>query len=235
VGVFHDLGDRVDPSRSRVRPRVVPSAVEKQEHHVPASPSPRRTSALGAVLVVLALTASACGGDDADASDEPTRSSSASATATPSTTPTPTPTETPLSPFEDRAPVKAARAWAEAQAQAINAGDRAMRAVEKVATAQGLAATKAVSKGDLDHGYQLPGPAPFTPINVQIRGGHARLNLCMLDLGWSVDPKTGKRVGPHKVEPVVFEMVREGGQWKFDSGSLGTGDCGSVKVVEVTW
>jgi hypothetical protein len=207
--------------------------VERVDLRVPAYSSLRRTTTSAAILLALALATVACGSDDPEATTDPTESASVSATPTP--TPTPTPTAEPLSAFEDRAPVKAARAWAVAKNKAINAGDKSMRALRPVATARGLAVTQKVAAGDLDHGYFLPGPDPFTPVNVRVRGAKATLSLCMLNSGWSVDRKTRKPVGKHKVGPVVFEMVRASGRWKFDNGFLGTGDCQGVEVQEVKW
>jgi hypothetical protein len=235
VGVFHDLGDRVDPSRSRVPPRVASSAVEKQEPHVPASPSLRRPSTLGVVLVAVALTASACGSDDADASDKPSTSVTSSATPSATPTPTETPTTEPLSPFEDQAPVKAARAWDVAMAQSVNAHDRTLAAVAPLATARGLALSKKLAEEDIAANVRRPGPQPWTPVNVQVKGRVARLNTCYMTYGWAVARKTGKPVEKRKVEPILLEMRRVAGQWKFEYGQQGTGDCSGVRIQEVTW
>jgi hypothetical protein len=198
---------------------------------VPTFPSLRRTPAAGVLLLALAIGVSACGGDDAEASTDPTETAAASATPTP----TPTPTAEPLSPFEDRAPVKAARAWAVAKNEAINDKDRSMRAVRPVATDRGLSLTQRLAAGDLDNRYYMPGPDPFTPVNVQVRGNRAKLSVCMLNFGWSVDRKTDKPVNRRKVGPVLLELVRESGRWKFDNGYTGTADCSGVTVAEVEW
>jgi len=194
-----------------------------------------RTTSLAALVLTLGLSVSACGGDDAEASTDPTETASVSATPTPSSTPTPTPAVEPLSAFEDRAPVKAARAWAAAKNEAINARDRSMSTVQPVATARGLDLTKRIAAGDLDNRYYMPGPDPFTPVNVQVRRNRATLNVCMLNFGWSVDRKTDKPVARRKVGPVLLEMVRESGRWKFDNGYTGTADCSGVTVAEVKW
>lgn len=201
------------------------------------TPSRRRTPALGAVLVALALTVSACGGDDAEASDKPTKAASTSAAPTPTSTPTPTPapTATPLSAFEDRAPVKAARAWEVAMAQSVNARDRSLAAVAPLATARGLDLSKSLAHEDLAAKVLRPGPQPWTPVSVQIKGRVARLNTCYQTYGWAVDRKTRKPVEKRKVEAIVLEMRRVGAQWKFDYGEQGTGDCAGVHITGVKW
>ena len=237
VGVFHGLGERVDPSRRRARPlggAASSAALEHQGQHVTFS-SRLRTTSLVAVLVALALTASACGGSDAKAADQPSTPASTSASPTPTSTPTPTPSAAPLSPFEGKAPVKAARAWAAAQAKAVNRGDRSMSSLAKVATAQGIQVSQKLGQGDIDHHYYLPGPPPFTPVSVQVTGGRARLNTCFWTFGWSVDRATKKRVNKRKIQPIVLEVVKTGGRWKFDNGYQGTGDCSGVTVKGVQW
>lgn len=237
MGVFHDLGERVDPPRRRARPlggAASSAAVEHQGHHVTFSSRLRATS-LVAVLACLGLAVSACGGDDAKADDKPSASASATTSETPTATPTPTPTAEPLSPFEDKAPVKAARAWAVAMAKAVNKRDRSVRAVAALATERGLTLSKALAQPDIDHDYYRPGPQPFTPVNVQVKARTARLNLCYLTFGWAEDRKTHQRAEKRKVESIVFEMRQVGGRWKFDYGRQGTGDCAAVKITPVRW
>lgn len=188
-----------------------------------------------AVLVALALGVSACGGSDAKASDDPTTSTSVTTSATPSPTPTPSPTAEPLSPFEDKAPVKAARAWDVAMAQSVNARDRSLAAVVPLATARGLALSKKLAEEDIAANVRRPGPQPWTPVNVQIKARVARLSTCYMTYGWAVDRKTGKPVEKRKVEPILLEMRRVGDQWKFEYGQQGTGDCSGVRITEVTW
>jgi hypothetical protein len=57
----------------------------------------------------------------------------------------------------------------------------------------------------------------------------------MLISGWSVHPGTGKTVDRRKVTPVLFEMRKVAGKWKFDALYSGAGDCASVKITEVHW
>ena len=235
VGVFHDLGDRVDPSRSRVRPRVAPSAIENQEHHVPASPSPRRMSVLGAVLVVLALTASACGGDDADASDKPSESNTSSATPTPTPVATPTPTEAPLSPFEDRPQVQALRSWADAAARDVNARQRDFPTARQfqVDTDKVRSDVSVSWREDFDKYY--PGPLPFTPIAVAGSKGESRVTTCVLSQGFSLKKQGGPPAEKREVIPVVFTMAKEGGAWRLAGIVGGTADCDGVQIEEVQW
>jgi hypothetical protein len=199
--------------------------------------SRRRATSLGAVLLALALAASACGGSKADATDEPSKTTSATAAATPSATPTPTPTPTaePLSPFEDRAPVKAARAWADALARAVNANTFTPKTLGAVATPAGIAASKAATSFDTGHGYQWPGPQPFTPVNLQVKGATARIYTCLVSDGWAIDPATGKLAVANKIGSALLIFKRSGGRWLFDSLYDGTADCAGVKVKKVKW
>lgn len=192
-----------------------------------------RTTSLVAVIAVVALTASACGGSDAKAADEPTASASTSATVTPTPTPTATPSAAPLSPFEDKAPVKAARAFLAAVARAVNAGDRSMKSVQGLATPHGLDVIAQTVKSDLDRPAKQPGPQPFTPVSVRVHGGETTISTCMKTQGWSRDAKTGKRWEKPRVDPILIVMKRVDGSWKFDSTSYGTGDCSGVKIMEV--
>ena len=66
-------------------------------------------------------------------------------------------------------------------------------------------------------------------------GGGAKLDVCMQTRGWSRDRETGKTVGRHIVVPVVIEMRKVAGAWKFDRYYKGTGDCAGVQVREVRW
>lgn len=212
--MFHGSVERVDP-------RVISLA------------RLRRTTLTGAILLALAVGASGCGSDDEPTTtDDPTTSTSAE----PTPTATPTPTEAPLSAFEDRAPVKAARSFTVAVAKAVNAHDASLSSVAPLTTSHGLQITKQFfAKDDLDNGYELPGPQPFTPVSVQSRGGVAKLNVCLQNQGWSVDPTTGEAVHKRKVSAAVLEMRKAGKTWKFDDYYAGTADCAGVTVRGVPW
>jgi hypothetical protein len=209
------------------------------------TPSPaRRATLLAGGLLTVALVASGCGGSDPAAHDEPAAASSTSRTpsSTPAPSPTeapteaPTPTTAPLSAFEDKAPVKAARAFTAATAHAVNDRDRSLAAVVPLTTARGLSQTRDYyAKDDLAHGYLQPGPEPFTPVSVKVTGTTARLDVCLQTQGWSRDRKTGTPVGRRTVDPIVFEMHKVGGVWKFDSYYTGTAHCGGVTVRGVRW
>jgi hypothetical protein len=202
--------------------------------------SRRRTAwpaALALALVpALALGLTACGGSsDPKSTDDPTETATVSQAPTPTPTPTSTPTAEPLSPFEDRAPVRAARRWAELQARAVNAHDKALGALAPVTTDQGMQIMRAALTRDLDHRWVWPGPQPFTPVNVRVRAGTATLNTCLLTRGWSLDEATHQPVAARKVGPIVITMKKQAGRWLFDSAYVGTADCDGVTVKEVRW
>jgi hypothetical protein len=185
----------------------------------------------------MVLDLSACGGNDPKADDQPdaVRTTSTPATPTPTPTPTPTAPPTPASPFEGQAPVKALRVWAVDEAKAVNARDRSLALVAAVTTAHGLDQTKMFAADDIAHGYVLPGPHPFTPVSVQIRGGVAKVNSCLLLRGWSLRPKTRAPVRKREVVPAVFEMHTVGAAWKLDQYYAGTADCAGVRLQELRW
>lgn len=205
------------------------------------SPRPRgrRAASLGAILLVACLSVSACGSSDAKADDRPTATSETSTTTTPDPTPEPTPTPTPaaapLSAFEDQGPVRAARQFFVLLAKAVNSQERSLASVAGSTTAHGLETAKFFAHDDLVKGYVLPGPEPFTPVGVQVRGGVAKVSTCLQFAGWSVDPKTGKVVGKRDIGPAVIAMRKVGGDWKFDDYYDGTGDCHGVAVPGVRW
>lgn len=198
-------------------------------------PSSRRgATALAAVLVALGLVATACGGSsNAQADTKPTQTVTPSETT--SATATPTPSVTPLSPFEDQPPVKAAREFFVLLAEAVNNRDRSLPSVSGSTTAHDLTTAKFFAHDDMTKGYTLPGPEPFTPLNVQTSGGVTKTNTCLLFSGWSVDPTTGTVVGKRDVSPAVIVVRKAGGAWKFDDYYDGTGDCRGVMVPGVRW
>jgi hypothetical protein len=235
VGVFRDLGDRVDLSRRCARRRVGSSAAEPEEAAVTIPPSRRRTTAAGVLLVALALGASACGGGDADASDKPTKTASTSASASPTPTPTPAATPDPLSPFEDRPPVKALRSWADAAVRDVNARQH------EFPTARQFQVDTDKVRHDVEFSWQqdfdkyFPGPLPFTPIAVSGSKGQARITTCVLGAGFSLKKQGGQPAEKRQVLPVVFTMAKQGGAWLLAGIVGGTADCSGVKIKEVQW
>jgi len=200
-------------------------------------PSPvRRTASTAVALLVLALGAGACGGSsEPKATDQSAGTTSATPTPTVTATPTPTPTATatPLSAFEERAPVKAARAFFALVAERLNAKDFSLSGAAPLATPAGVGNIAQVYHVEIAHRAVMPGPQPFTPVSVRVHGNEARLSVCMKNQGWALDPKTGKPWDRPSVGPVQMVFERVGGAWKFDHGSQGTADCGSVRVPEV--
>jgi hypothetical protein len=216
---------------------VTDESVEPMREPVPAPLTRRHRLALLAAPLAAALLLSGCGGSDDDPAPapSPTPSPSASETATP--TPSPTASDSPvaLSPFEDRAPVKAARAWAVALGKAVNAHDTSMQSLGSTVTSAGREASKQAVGDDLGDGYTWPGPQPFTPVHVGTQGKASSIDSCFLTRGWSVDPQTGDKVNARKVGPIQINLVKDGGKWKVDSALVGKADCSGVKVVGEKW
>jgi len=236
VSVFQRLGERVGLSRRRARiPRAAWSvAAEKQEARVTPSPSRRRTTLSAAVLLVLALGVSACGGDDSPKADEPSDSPT-TASATPTPTPTPTPTQAPLSPFEDRPQVQGLRAWAAAATQDVNARAREFPTARKLEVDTDKVRSDVSISFHEEFDKYFPGPLPFTPVAVTGSGRHAVVSTCVIGSGFALTKQGGPRAEKRKVIPVVFTMAKEHSSWLLAGIVAGTGDCGGVKVKGVQW
>lgn len=232
--MFHDLGQRVDLSRRGAAGggTAASVAVDHQGHHVSVT-SRLRTSLLPALLVVLGLVVSACGGSKADANDDPTTSAPTSATPTP--TPTPSPTAEPLSPFEGKAPVKALRNWAAAATQDVNARHRDFPLARRFEVDTDKVRNDVSTTWHEDFDKYFPGPLPFTPIAVSGSGGRATITTCAVASGFSLTRPGGKPAEKHRVIPVVFTMARQQGSWLLAGIVAGTADCSGVKIQEVPW
>jgi hypothetical protein len=183
------------------------------------------------VSLVLALGAAACGGSDPKTTEDPTES--ASTTSTP--TPTPTETAAPLSPFEDRAQVKALRSWAAASTRDVNARHHDFPSARQfeVDTAKVRSDVEFSWQQDFDKYY--PGPLPFTPIAVSGAKRHSAITTCVLGAGFSLKKPGGRPAEKRKVIPVVFTMTKQRGRWLLAGIVGGTADCAGVKVKGVLW
>ncbi|HEX2895512.1 MAG TPA: hypothetical protein VHO29_16035 [Marmoricola sp.] len=190
---------------------------------------------LAAVVLAVASAAAGCGGSSTGRADAGASKASPSSSVTSAPAPTHAASAEPLSRFEGEAPVKATRGYVEAVGKAVNAGDATLSSVRRLATPAGLKASRYVFRADLAHGYHWPGPEPYTPTAVRTKGDSATVSACMLIRGWSVRAATGSTVGRRTVTPVLFEMRRVAGAWKFDALYTGTGDCRTVEISEVRW
>jgi hypothetical protein len=202
---------------------------------VTTSPSRRRTTLAAAVLAVLALGASACGGADPKASDDPTTTPPTSVAPTPTPTPTVTPSQAPQSPFEDRPQVKALRSWADAATRDVNARHH------DFPTARQYQVDSDKVRHDVEFSWQqdfdkyFPGPLPFTPMAVSGSKGQSRVTTCVLGAGFSLKKEGGRPAEKRQVIPVVFTMAKQHGTWLLAGIAGGTADCGGVKIEEVHW
>jgi hypothetical protein len=191
-----------------------------------------RAVAAAAGVLVLVPSLAACGGDDKAAAEKPaeatTSATPSSSSATPTPTPTPSPTLRPLSRFEDRVQVEVARKWAAAAAKSSSADDKTMSRIKPFVTPSGL--TKMQGYFAEDIGKLFPGPVPFTPINVRVEGGTAKVPMCMWTGGFAVDPKTKKPTDARRIDAGVFLMVRSGGKWKINDMVYAPHDCSKVVV-----
>ncbi|HWU24045.1 MAG TPA: hypothetical protein VN088_21095 [Nocardioides sp.] len=189
----------------------------------------RHHRALVAVLAIAGSVLSACGSSPAPVST-PTPT-----VATTSASPKPTATATPLSPFEDRAPVEALRTWGAAAGRAVDRHDTRLVALRSVTTPAGHGVSLQLFHTDLTRGYRWPGPQPFTPTKVDVHGDVASVVGCFMTSGWSVRPSTHQRIGKRTVDSFRVGLRRSGGRWLFDSVAPEPGTCKKVVVREVLW
>lgn len=188
---------------------------------------------LGAVTITVLLGVSACGdGGDPAASGSPTPTTSTAPATSASPTKKPKP---PLSPFEDRAPVKALRRWAVLVPKAVDRGQRDLALARSTMTPHGLRLARSAETDDLAHHYYLPGPQPFTPVRVEVSGDRADVSTCYLNYGWSEDRRTHRPVHHRQVVSAVMVMKRVGRSWRWDGPQTGVADCKHVKIPEVKW
>jgi len=186
-----------------------------------------------AVLLVLAVGATACGGSDPKSTDTPSESTSVSIAPTP--TPTPTPTATPLSPFEDRPQVQALRSWADAATRDVNARQH------DFPTARQFQVDTAKVRSDVSFSWQqdfdkyFPGPLPFTPIAVTGSKRQSTITTCVLASGFSLKKEGGRPAEKRNVIPAVFTMAKQEGRWLLAGIVGGTADCAGVKIEGVLW
>lgn len=167
-----------------------------------------------------ALLTAACGEDSPSALPiSPTATSAGSATASaspsPSTSPSPSPSPTPLSPFEADPAVIALRTFSLQSALAVNAGDLGLPALDAVSTPKRQAGSRRAFASDL--GGYVPGPFPFTPLDVQVVSPtERRIPLCVLE-GWTLVAPGGTPREPRSIEPGLAAVTLVDATWKVDS------------------
>jgi hypothetical protein len=192
-----------------------------------------------ALVAVVGLLLTACGGSDETAADRPVEASStpspSASSEAPTSTPEPEPERTakPLSRFEDEPPVKVARKWAAAFATAVNDRDRGLGALAPLTTTEGL--ERMVGYGAEDAGLFYPGPLPFTPVGVQVDGTAAQVPMCLWAEGFALDRTTDQPAKPRLVAGGALTMVKQGGSWKVDDLVEDNVDCSSINVKGRGW
>lgn len=182
---------------------------------------------VAAAIAVVTWTLSGCGGTPAPVGTP------SPAVATTSASSKPTATATPLSRFEDQAPVKAVRTWLAAAARAVNAGDVRVRGAAGVLSAEGRRSMPGTLSDD--RGRYYPGPMPFTPTRVDVTGATAKVYGCLTGDGFAEDRATHRPARGRKVLPVQFWLSRDGGHWRIDNLYDAAVACRRVRVVDVKW
>jgi hypothetical protein len=72
---------------------------------------------------------------------------------------------------------------------------------------------------------------PFTPTGVRANSSTSRSVLfCVLDEGFSLDPKTGKPARARSVLAARADLVKVGGRWKVDRVVQADFSCTGVTV-----
>lgn len=199
-----------------------------------------KRTAVAALVGAGLMTVSACGGGDSAAGQQPvgaTTSAAVSEEPSPSESPTPsesaTPEAPPLSRFEDRGPVRAARAWSAAMGRAINARQRGLGKAIPYMTAAGQQRISGYAAED--YGRYYPGPNPFTPVGVRVHGKRAQIPMCWQAQGWAQDRRTKMPATRREIHPALMLLRKEGGRWKVDDVVARDGDCSQVPVKGRGW
>lgn len=156
-----------------------------------------------------------------------------SSSETPETKPSASPTTRPLSRFEDKAPVKATRAFAVGIGRAVNKGDGQLRGMSRLLTANGLAVLPDGAAEDA--GLYYPGPLPFTPLRVKTDGRRSTVVACVMGDGWAQDRASKLPARALNIIPIEFRLVKVDGRWKIDDAVPTGQDCRSVNVKGVPW
>lgn len=194
-----------------------------------------RTAWAAAALAV--VLAAGCTSSDKP-SPGPVGASSASTpstTASTATSPAPSPSRAkPLSPFEHDPAVSAFRTWAAQVARTINEGKINDADLSALMTPSLSKSMRVLTGGEIGHAY--PGPLPFTPTRVTVTSATRRdLRLCVVDDGFSLNPKTHKPFARRHVQPIDAGAALSNGRWlvsKFDGASF---SCAGVKIAEPSW
>jgi len=187
---------------------------------VTAHRRPRAATLVGLCAVLLLLTA-ACG-DDSPAAQPvmPTATITAPASASPSPSrspsPSPSPSPEPLSPFEADPAVIALRTFVLEAANAVNAGNLALPALNAVSTPNRQDESRRSFASDL--GGYAPGPYPFTPLDVQVVSPtERRIPLCTVETGWALTAPGGTPREPRAIGPGLATVKLVDAVWKVDS------------------
>lgn len=203
------------------------------------SRSHRRPRLSVAVLVVVGVLASACGGGDADSSGTPATPAETHTTQTPAATPSPTSapttTVTPLSRFEDRPEVQALRSWAAASAQDVNARHHDFPLARQFQVDSADVRKDVAFSWHEDFDKYYPGPLPFTPVAVSRSGRRSEVTACVIGTGFSLTKPGGKRAEKRGVIATMFTMVKQGDSWLLAGIVAGTADCKGVRIAPVPW
>lgn len=223
-----------EPVVRRCDSKTIPGG-ERAVRRVRRSAAPLLQVGPGALTgLALCLVLTGCGGSDpqvvAPQSDPPSPTPSS---ATPTTAPTAAPTQEPLSPFESRRPVQAARKFLAANGRAINARDPSMKELAPFVVPGVLGRFYGYAKADFGRYY--PGPLPFTPVAVRVSGSSASLPGCLWTAGWAQKRSTRLPDEKRAVTPVNVSLRKLGASWKVADVRVRQGSCKGVAVKGVAW
>ncbi len=191
----------------------------------------RRTAAV-LLATGLSLGLAGCGGSEPAATAPSKKTTSATPSESPTPSPSATPTKRPLSRFEGKPAVKAARSWAAGVGKAINNDNKSMGGAAPYST--GDAARFYPIFRD-EFGLHYPGPLPFTPVGVRVSGATATVPSCVWGGGWGLKPSTNLPVEGRKIYPVDLIFKKAGSSWKLDVFQGRSGSCSDVPVKGVAW
>jgi len=190
----------------------------------------RPWTALTTCAVVAIALLAGCSSTKKPSNVQPQGGPTTSATKTTS----PTPTGTPVSPFEDDPAVKALRAWTAQLAKTVNAGKTDEPALDALMTQAVKAGITKIIGGAA--GLYMPGPLPFIPIQItKETSTQHNINICVVNEGFSQDPRTHKPLGVHTIKPIDAGADFVDGRWLVSGFFRGHFSCDGVVVPEPTW
>lgn len=128
--------------------------------------------------------------------------------------------------------MKVVRSWLAGIGRSINARDRSMAATAPYATGDPARFESYVHD---EFGLFYPGPLPFTPVAVRVKGASAAVPGCLQQAGWGQKRATKLPAEKRAIQAVTVRLVKAGSRWRVDRAETRSGSCSGVSVKGVAW